>query len=148
MEQRQKSYDMQAHLCSPRRCGHHSAGRRRCRRTQHTAGQGMAGWGLAAGPRQDCWKPRRTPRSAPSLRPAAAWAIRCCCKSNITINHRNTQLQYCIHIDDQPPQVNKSHSFFGYDYGISNIKQQTKSSTKNDVKNPSPIRSLRQHFLL
>lgn len=51
--------------------------------------------------------------------------------------HQSSQLQYCIHIDDQPPQVNKSHSFFGYDYGISNIKQQTKSSTKNDVKNPS-----------
>lgn len=59
-----------------------------------------------------------------------------------------SQLQYCIHIDDQPPQVNKSHSFFGYDYGISNIIKQTKSSTKNDVKKPLPIRSLRRHFWL
>lgn len=145
MENRQKSYDiMQAHLCSPRRCGHHSAGRRRCRHTQHTAGQGMAGWGLAAGPRQDCWKPRRTPRSAPSLRPAAAWATRCCCKSNITINHRNYSIAYTSMIN-RHRLTSPIHSLaMIMVLATSNNKQNPLPKTM--LKKPLPIRSLRQQF--
>lgn len=141
MENRQKSYDMQAHLCSPRRCGHHSAGRRRCRHTQHTAGQGMAGWGLAAGPRQDCWKPRRTPRSAPSLRPAAAWATRCCCKSNITISIAYTSMINCHRLRSPIHSLAMIMVL-----ATSSLSKTNKMLYQKDVKKPLPVRSLRQQF--